>query len=294
MFAKGEIMRNRFRIAGGIAIAGFVAMAGCAQSPTQGGSGTGTVHFKAIGTVPPQFVEATTAALSLGVDIKVYDDAAWIATDKVREMGLANRGFADGSYVVEPVGNLYRVAFVYKDGEALKVEATVDVQHDNFEDMGSIVAAKINDTPVPASGEEVLLYDALHNAGNTPDLKLCANNTYNHVVIPYAHEGKKEYRVYFLLATDKPKMVPQAGHVLVRVADDGKTILEVKPFSLSCSIMDASDPRIAGLSSSNLVLDSPSEVQVFTFMRYGIPLFMITKNGLMWDIDSNGISELKK
>ena len=270
-------------------------LAGCAGSPAQGDSSSGHVQFKAIATVvSPQFVAPVTEALNLGVELKIYDDAAWIATDRVRELGLADPGSADAGYVVEPMGDLYRVAFVSKDGDALKVAAVVDVKHDDFKDMGSIVDAKINTTPVPASDEEIRLFDALHTAGNAPDLKLCANSPYNHVVIPYTHDGKKEYRVYFLLATDKPKMVPQAGHMLVRVADDGKTILEVKPLSLSCSIMDASDPRIAALASTNLALDSPSEVQVFTFLRYGIPIFMVTKNGLMWNIDSNGISEIRK
>ena len=291
-------MNKRFhisRICYFLAALSVSVLAGCAESPTQSGSSSDHVQFKAIATVTsPQFVAPVTEALNLGVELKIYDDAAWIATDRARELGLADHGSADTGYVVEPMGDLYRVAFVSKDGDVLKVAAIVDVKHDDFKDMGSIVAAKINENPVAATDEEVRLYDALHAAGNAPDLKLCANNPYNHVVIPYTHDGKKEYRVYFLLATDKPKMVPQAGHVLVRVADDGKTILEVKPLSLSCSIMDASDPRIVGLSSINLVLDSPSEVQVFTFLRYGIPMFMATKNGLMWNIDSNGISELKK
>lgn len=279
-------MSDRIHLTRSAVIMVMAAIAGCATSPAP---------FKAVAImVPAEYTAATSEALNFGVELKVYDDAAWIATDKVGEMGLANRGFSNASYVVEPMGDLYRVAFLFKDGDALKVAATVDVKSSGWDNMGSIIAAKLYDDPIPATDAEKLLFDALHSAGNAPELKLCSNGPYNHVVIPDERVGKHEYRVYFLLASDKPKMVPEAGHVLVRVAGDGETILEVRPLSLSCNIADASDPSIVGLGFINLVLDSPSEVQVFTYLRYKIPIFMSTKNGLMWNIDSNGISMVKR
>ncbi|MFI5420388.1 MAG: hypothetical protein ACHQ1H_05425 [Nitrososphaerales archaeon] len=244
--------------------------------------------------MPTQFVAATEEALNFGVELKIYDDAAWIATDRLREMGLAKAGLDSATYVVEPLGDLYRVAFLSKDGNVLKVSATVDVRSSGWDSMGSIVDSKAYDVPIPATDEESRLNDALQSAVSAQGLKLCANSPYNHIVLPDTRVGKHEYRVYFLLATDKPKQVPQAGHVLVRVGGDGKSVLEVRPLSLSCAIVDASDPRIAALSFSNLALDSPSEVQVLTFLRYKIPLFMVSKNGLFWSIDANGITSVKK
>jgi hypothetical protein len=110
------------------------------------------------------------------------------------------------------------------------------------------------------------------------------------VVFPYVEDGKTEYRVYFLMSTNVKGEIPIGGHILVRVADDAKTILEVKPLAKSCNMQPGGDdPRIVMLEFSNLALDSPSAAQVFLFLRYQKPVAVITKNGFLWTIDSRGI-----
>jgi hypothetical protein len=114
-------------------------------------------------------------------------------------------------------------------------------------------------------------------------------------VLPYLEDGKSEYRVYFLMSSSTKGVVPVGGHILVRVADDAKTILEVKPLAKSCGIdPGADDPRAVAIEFTNLALDSPSAAQVFLMLRYEKPVYVITKNGFLWGIDSRGIRLLNE
>ena len=147
--------------------------------------------------------------------------------------------------------------------------------------------------PAPeASDDDARIYAALKAAEHAPGLELC-KASYNHVVLPYREDGKVEYRVYFLMSTTTNGVVPIGGHVLVRVADDAKTILEVKPLAKSCGMQPgADDKRVVALEFINLALDSPSAAQVFLMLRYEKPVYVMTKNGFLWGIDSKGIGLL--
>lgn len=268
-----------------------LALISCAQAPSsEQPSKAAEPETKEL-PIPPEYKDGTEKEFALGGVIKIYDDVAWIGTDAIEAAGFKPKPGVKGGFVVEPMDNnlngLYQLSFINEiDGEP-KVVAFAQVKHDSG--MGHVVGAKVADIPFKPSYEAEQLYQSLASAKMDPGLKLC-NSAYNTVVLPYVDAGKTEYRVYFMMSTTTKGEVPVGGHVLVRVADDAKTILEVKPLSKSCNIQPGGDdPRAIALEFTNLALDFPSAAQVFLMLRYEKPVYVITKNGFLWGIDSRGI-----
>lgn len=267
-------------------------LSACAQTPSNPQSPeTAQSEAKEL-PIPPEFKESTEKEFALGGVIKIYDDVAWIGTDAITAAGYKGpQPGVKAGFVVEPMDNdlngLYQLSFINEIDGQPKVVAFAQVKHDSG--MGHVLGAKVADTPIEPSYEAKQLYQSLASAKAAPDLKLCPT-TYNSVVLPYVEAGKTEYRVYFLMSTTTKGNIPVGGHVLVRVAADTKTVLEVEPLSKSCNVQPGGDdPRAVALEFSNLALDSPSAAQVFLMLRYEKPVYVMTKNRFLWGIDSQGI-----
>lgn len=266
-------------------------LAACAQSPSnQQPAKVAQPETKEL-PIPPEFKDSVEKEFALGGVLKTYDDVAWIGTDAIMAAGYKPKPGVKGGFVVEPLdndpNNLYQLSFINEIDGQPKVVAFVKVKHDSG--MGHVLDAKVADVPLEPSYEAKQLYQALVAAKMASDLKLC-QSTYNTVVLPYVEAGKAEYRVYFMMSTTKKGDAPVGGHVLVRVADDTKTILEVEPLAKSCNVQPgADDKRAVAFEFVNLALDSPSAAQVFLMLRYEKPVYVITKNRFLRGIDSQGI-----
>jgi len=70
------------------------------------------------------------------------------------------------------------------------------------------------------------------------------------------------------MSTTTPGQIPIGGGVLVRVAEDGKTVLEVRPLANSCMMAEPAETKNSVMMViSNYALDSPSAAQVFLMWR---------------------------
>ncbi|MGH7238881.1 MAG: hypothetical protein ACREHG_02325 [Candidatus Saccharimonadales bacterium] len=267
---------------------------GCAHVPPKG-QAKAEPEVKEL-PIPPEFKDSTEREFALGGVIKTYDDVAWLGTDAVMAAGYKPQSADHPVYVVEPTANdlkgMYQFSFITEKYGKLSVAAIADVDHQVG--MGKVTGARVMSPGVEPSYQDTQMYAAYRAALDAPDLKLC-NATYNHVVIPYGEGDNLEYRVYFLMSSNKKGVAPLGGHVLVRVARDAKTIIEVKPLAKSCMMsLNTDDKHVAALEFSDLALDSPSAAQVFLMLRYQLPVYLITRNQFLWAIDSRGIRLLSE
>lgn len=274
-----------------------LALAGCSQAPVKSG-----VDPHPVATmknepkelpIPPEFKDSVEREFATGRLLKTYDDVAWIGTDAVVAAGYKPDPRWKTTYVVEPttddLDGVYQFTFIEDRDGKFNVGAFAQIDH-RFPGMGKVISVKVMDTPLEPSDEQKWLFQATKTAESAPGLMLC-KSTYNHVIVPYGLGDKRfEFRVYLLMSTTQPGVVPLGGHVLVRVAGDGKTVLEIQPLAKSCMTGEGSDdPKVVSVGITDLALDSPSAAQVFLMWRYGKPIYMTTRNGLLWGIDSRGI-----
>ena len=289
-FDDREGIMNNYKVILLLVCLGWMStLSGCAQGPSRTQK-LAESEVKEL-PIPAAFKDKVQVEFALGRVVKTYDDVAWIGTDAAYAAGYKPKPGITGGYVVEAlsddVNGSYQLVFINELNGKPMATAFAQVKHDSG--MGHVLGAKVLDPPQELSTQASLMYQALMAAKGAQDLKLC-KATYNTVVFPYVDSGKTEYRIYFLMSTEKKGEIPIGGHVLVRVADDAKTILEVEPLSKSCGIQEGGDdPRIAAFEFTNLALDSPSAAQVFLMYRYEKPVYVITKNGFLWGIDSRGI-----
>ena len=298
VFGNGvHVNRNYWFVARYAALACGLILAACGQAPVKSGGNPNPVASmknepKEL-PIPAQYKDSAQQEFMLGGLLKTYDDVAWIGTDAVLAAGYKPNSKYSPTYVVEPttddLNGVYQFAFIENRDGKLNVGAIAQIDH-HVPGMGRVTGVRVMDSPVEPSDEDKGLYHAAKAAESAPGLLLC-KATYNHVILPYGLGGNKlEYRVYLLMSTTQKGVVPMGGHVLVRVADDGKTVLQVQPLAKSCMTGEISDdPDLVSIGISDLALDSPSAAHVFLMWRYEKPIYMTTRNGLLWGIDSRGI-----
>lgn len=272
-----------------------LALAACSQAPTKDTTNPVSPlkgEPKEL-PIPPEFKDSVAQEFATGRLLKTYDDVAWIGTDAIMAAGYKPDPKYHPTYVVEPttddLNGVFQFAFIEERDGKLNVGAFAQIDH-HFPGMGKVTGVRVMDTPLEPSDEEKWLYQATKAAESAPGLLLC-KSTYNHVILPYSlGDDKFEYRVYLLMSSTQAGVVPMGGHVLVRVAGDGKTVLDVQPLAKSCMTGEGSDDsRVVSIVITDLALDSPSAAQVFLMWRYEKPIYMTTRNGLLWGVDSRGI-----
>jgi len=273
----------------------LLALAACSQAPIKD-AGPPVASMKNEPKevpIPPEFKDSVQQEFATGGLLKTYDDVAWIGTDAVLAAGYKPDAKYAPTYVVEPttddLNGVYQFAFIENRDGKFNVGAFAQIDH-HYPGMGKVIGVRVMDTPLEPSDEEKWLYQAAKTAESAPGLLRC-KATYNHVILPYGLGGDKfEYRVYLFMSTTQKGVVPLGGHILVRVADDTKTVLQIQPLAKSCMTGEITErPDINSVGLTDLALDSPSAAQVFLMWRYGKPIYMATRNGLLWGIDSRGI-----
>jgi len=103
--------------------------------------------------------------------------------------------------------------------------------------------------------------------------------------------GEQGWLVYLLATTQNPGERVLAGHVLVRVNDNGLISLGATPLSLSCLIVPIDLPagtEQAGTFVNHLTTNWPLETHVYTSLLYGLPLYVITQAGT-WKVEAGRI-----
>jgi hypothetical protein len=237
-------------------------------------------------SLPPEFEDPLNRAFKDGKELKRRDDAAWVATDAARASGLVDEVDDLSGYVVISRDGRYSVGFVRSTGTAPRAAARVLVSPGD----GKGVVDEVDYHPAgkPLTAQEMMHYNALV-ASRNEQLKLC-EGSYNTVVLPPGGGRGNEFHVYYLRAATDPGVIPLAGHVLVKVKAETFEVLERHPLSNSCMEVEKKEEgELKALVLSNKALDRPSAAHIVLMLREGLPLYMKTRNGLVWEVDSTGV-----
>ena len=148
----------------------------------------------------------------------------------------------------------------------------------------------------PLSHDETNMFRARQQAINIIT-KACTDK-YNTVVLSMK-EGSG-WLLYALAATTDPQAIVIGGHYKAVISRDGKTVLSQRPFTKDCMTLSTNPPdmppgaELAGLSSTHILDDTPTEIHVFISLLYKKLYLLATKDGRLWKIDGDKIELIKK
>ncbi len=245
---------------------------------------------------PPPIREFDIETIArLGRELHRVDQLAWIATDVL----AAKIGFATYSkegacgWVVETSGAEPVVRFLRKTGET--IEAAYDIR---FPEKGEPVLE------VPADRVLTPRQLARHGARDTalqpfgegrfPLCRLRPGNHFNYAVLD--DPDGDGFLVYLLRPKETNAAVPIGGHYRITVSADGKTVERVDALSRSCLTSDRrreipEDGKLVALSVSHIVSATPVEIHVFLSLQEKLPFYVITPDGVAWQVEEGRIEK---
>ena len=243
----------------------------------------------------PQY-DAMKAAAARGREMYLYDQAAWHATDRLREeLDLDNAAFMRG-YIVLPRDDGRLDAVFYGEADGMLVEvARYTVAGSRVEEGGVLPE---NARP-PLSELAVRMADARQIAAEEMrlrDYRLCANSSANTIVLPPVNDGS--ITVYVLTPPTSSESYPMGGHYRIKVGSDG-TVHDSRRFMNTC--FDAALGQIGrrgneregtpqAMVLSHLLDPGPTEIHVFASYYIPITLMIVTtENQQMWSIRQGSV-----
>lgn len=108
----------------------------------------------------------------------------------------------------------------------------------------------------------------------------------------------KGWLVWVMSATNDTDKMVMAGHIRFLISDDGRTLLQKDKLSRGCMVTDRPKERNGdkpvGQLFTNVISLKPVETQVFATLSYAMPMYVGTKGGVIWKIDSGHISVVEE
>jgi hypothetical protein len=220
-------------------------------------------------------IEHATAA---GAEILEHDNAAWLATDAMRADIADPGGYGVRGWVTERSGGDIVVTFVRDSGAALSVAYRSVYRNGTLAETGRADA--------PLTPEQRALYEARRLAAEHDEIHLCTDRI-NTVVLPL---GDGEIDVYIMPGVTQHGLVPFGGFNRVRVSSG--EVRSVHRFTNSCLSLTL-ESGAAGLFVSQIIGDTPTEVHVFTSLRFNIAVGVATRSGT-WMVQGTRITLLSQ
>ncbi|MEO0463563.1 MAG: hypothetical protein AAF127_10555 [Pseudomonadota bacterium] len=231
-------------------------------------------------TISDEDQTAIDGALSRGLNLYLYDQAAWHGTDALREdvTDLSKTGIR--GWVINEVDAGHEVVF-YRPTQK------------GFEAVWSGVYAgrpgEVLDRTIYQPGERVFTeMEASKALANSlvreQEFKRCSAKPFNSVVMATG-KGDGSLYVYYLVPQESVDTVPLGGHYRFEVK--GGKVIGQRTFTNSCISMplkgkDGGDEPEA-LMISHLLDPVPTEIHVFSTFAAGVPIYvMTTQNDLVW------------
>ncbi|AKS41340.1 hypothetical protein [Wenzhouxiangella marina] len=229
---------------------------------------------------PAPDLSQLTDTEALGLRLYYHDRAAWIATDELTSRG-ANLNEVAGYLSFDQDDGSILVRFAGPCN--VNICSKIDVSIFN----GRVVGYEKTDEPLPA--DHLAAWRARHSALNS-GFRACSQH-YNTIVLPWQHENSPAYRVYLLAASQEPDEIVMGGHHRFLASNDGKTLIENEPLSMSCMTMQISEDVVAPMTT-HVLHEEPLETHVFTSLDHHIPLYVGTSKGV-FKVDGASISLLE-
>ena len=227
--------------------------------------------------------------VALGKELYQRDMMAATATDALFEAHPKAQQMPIRGWVTEINKEGRRVYFIQEQDSKLSLAFTV-----TFQMQG---APKVDDTQGAALPDSVAKrFTARRTA--TAAIPKFMTASYNFEVLD-APDGKG-FLVYALASTKDPDEVVVGGHYRVTVSADGTKAEQVDALSRSFLVLrrnapDApKDSKVAGLTMSHIVSNTPVETHVYLSLIHKIPLGVATSEHDVWMVNNGEISKMNE
>lgn len=235
--------------------------------------------------MPAKFHDAIVRAEAFGRTVYAHDRLADEAGSLVAPGGHPAFGEPPAGWLTERTSAGPTVNFLVNRQNTLAVAAAVTRAH------GQLQMRQFT-PPRNLSPQEMILWQARQLA-YTAKFKACSQH-YDPVVIPARVGGVDLIYVYLLPASADPTTIYLGGYQRITIGPDGDQILEEHAFTHSCVTLHR-NAKTEGVRVTELVSDSPTSVQVYASLRYGLPVYVETaSNGLDWKVEDGRITLVKK
>ncbi|MDY7098881.1 MAG: hypothetical protein SXU28_12145 [Pseudomonadota bacterium] len=257
------------------------ALAFAFSSPAQG-QGQGQERSEA--ELSAEDRAAVEGALNRGLLLRRYDQAAWHATDALREdvKDLGASGIR--GWIVNDLEQGLEVVF-YRP-----VADRFEAVWSGIYSEGEVKSRTVHDASQRYLTEAEA---ALARAGRIPakeEIQRCSNQPFNTVVMPTG-KGDGSLYVYYLVPQASMDSLPLGGHYRFELRDD--KIVGRRKFTNSCFAFDLGGKkgkgRPAAVTISHLLDPVPTEIHVFSTYAAQLPIYvMTTQNELIWASEISG------
>ncbi|GLK43492.1 hypothetical protein [Novosphingobium resinovorum] len=252
---------------------------------------------------PPKAGELAAAqkAQERGLQMYLYDQAAWHATDRfqadLRGIGKspADPALRLSGYIVEPTsGDALLVSFYGGEGAAAVARARYTVDSAGHIE-GGIVADGGDSAMSPLALRMIAAREIAWHRASRPGHELCSASQANALVLPPGPDGS--VAVYVLTSSADAEVYPAGGHYRFDVAQDGKLMAE-RRFMATCFPVEVGKMRREKAEVMFLThhLDrQPTEIHSFVSLNIGFPLVIATTdNKLLWGVVDGRITYLRE
>ncbi|WP_315761177.1 hypothetical protein [Sphingomonas sp. Y38-1Y] len=236
---------------------------------------------------------ATETVAENGLQLFIFDRAAWIASDAVMAAGKKAAMPPVAGWVTERgSGDTITVTFFTGEGDtrqavyAVRLDRNRLVGEDRFDAPRPLTAAQrsLNDAVKTASAEAV-------RRGWRP----CGAQPFNAIALPPAKPGAPT-AVYLLTPQTRTDSFPLGGHYRVAVDAAGQ-VTEARAFTKSCLEMgrpsETADKKLAMLATNHLLDPQPTEIHVFTSLAARLPVAVKTGEKL-WVVQGASIRQVPR
>jgi hypothetical protein len=243
-------------------------------------------------TSPPAIRQFDVSTLErLGNEMFAQDIRAARATDLALAQNIQFPDSPSRGWIISNDGSKQIVRFFAELGGVLS--STVDITFTGRKD-GKITTH----TPFPLAGSE--LAQARARLLVAKDVSALANRcteSYNLISLP--DPDGSGFLIWAIAANMNADEVQVGGHFRYTVSADGGTIEQRDQLFRSCLALPKRPPnapkdtKIAALTMSWLVSDTPLEIHVFLQRYARLPFAMVTaSNGKMWSVENGHIQPL--
>lgn len=244
-------------------------------------------------TMSPADQSAVQLAINRGQQIRAFDQAAWHATDALMADAKAQGRLATlsaqfGGWIVRELDpQTLEVLFFDRQPDAPRPIYAARLPRDGSRVLSAQFAAEDAQIIDPLTLRMIRARQSALDLVGGEKLLRCTKEPYNIAVLP-PETPDGPVPVYILTPQSDLTHVPFGGHARVMVATDG-TAEPIHAFTKSCMEMPTHAAKDApkGLVATQLLDPVPTEIDVFTMLAAGLPLYIGTPDQRIWVIASS-------
>lgn len=254
-----------------------------------------------VGALPalaaPTAAESTAAAEAerRGLEMYVYDQAAWHATDRFQADIAKRPGGLDAimragfkGYIVEPGASGGSETTFYGEANGAHFAIARYVTSASQSISGGFVEADGDRSLSLLAGRMIDAREKAMAEMQKPDHGLCSTTPPNSLVLPPGNDGI--VRVYIMTSTTDANVHPAGGHYRFDFDGDGRLIAE-RRFMKTCFPINygpSSKGRPEIVVLTHLLDPQPTEIHAFVSRNIPVPLGVVTvSNKHIWAV-TNG------